>query len=529
MNKEQFMQQIDQWFEADEHQKIADAILALPEGERDDELLGQLAVAYNNLSEYEEAIAVLEQLRPRLENTDKWQFRMGYALYYLDRNQEAKVAFTHCLMLNGEGEYTEDCQEYLEWIEEEMEYKQANNAQALFELFELMEDDPSLVCPDRDNCCDNEGGLSEVLMDSAALHIESIVEKQLPVEEITAYNHLAIYLRWCIEQGLVSDLFKERLPKLVEDVESGKHTLDLREQLRDREELNQCLIRPYFNGDGAAFAAYYYSGKDEDTPYFPSDIDSYAKGYFGEKRYHSDEFQDEAYLFVPFDEAYYQGMKQVMDGRYAAWQALKAKLAENTAPSAQAQAMMRYLDCPCKYFAPTLDDDEIFAAYHEAAARGRKEGFVPLLVSAEDDDMNWDEEVLGTMEGSEAQNRFISYWEYGTSATVPLILAEIPVQNPWEVFAYLPFGGWNDCPNTPELMAVTKYWYEKHGAVPAVMTHDVLEFALPLPVKQDNAMQLALEQYAWCPDVIDQGGEDATVGMLADSLTKSKCWYFWWD
>ena len=38
--------------------------------------------------------------------------------------------------------------------------------------------------------------------------------------------------------------------------------------------------------------------------------------------------------------------------------------------------------------------------------------------------------------------------------TYPLILAKIPVKNPWEIFAYLPFGNWNECPNTPELMAL---------------------------------------------------------------------------
>lgn len=278
-----------------------------------------------------------------------------------------------------------------------------------------------------------------------------------------------------------------------------------------------------------------------------------------------------------------------MDRRYQAWQTLKAQLAENAGPSAQAQAMMRYLDCPCHYFPPTLDDDEIFAAYHASVRRGKQEGFVPMLVSAEDstlwecllinsdedsqdsedyafdaetvaayrkkllsaalpqgqavaalllktrkegaedDDIDWDEEVLGEIAGGKPSNRFIGYWDYGSNATLPLILAEIPATQPWEIFAYLPFGGWNECPDTPELMAVTKYWFEQHGAVPAVMTHDVLEFALPAPVKREQALTLALEQYAWCPDVVDQGEKDATVGTLADSLSQSKYWYFWWD
>ena len=102
------------------------------------------------------------------------------------------------------------------------------------------------------------------------------------------------------------------------------------------------------------------------------------------------------------------------------------------------------------------------------------------------------------------------------------------MKNPWEIFDYLPFGGWNECPNTPELMAVAKYWFEQHGAVPAAMTHDELEFTLPAPVPEEKAMGTAVEQYGFCPDVVDQE-EDPTVGNLADVLRQSTVWYFWWD
>lgn len=252
-------------------------------------------------------------------------------------------------------------------------------------------------------------------------------------------------------------------------------------------------------------------------------------------------------------------------------------------------ALMRYLDCPCRYFAPMADDDPLMEAYREAQARGPKEGFVPMLVTedetlweclvmdaepesdgtddfqfdpakvaayrremletplpegkevaaellklrreeAEEDELDWDAEILGKVEGGEAIDQFCGYWDFETRNTTPLILAEIPVKHPWEVFAWLPFGGWNECPDTPELMAVSKYWFEQYGAVPAVMTHDVLEFDVPAPVRQEDAIQLALEQYVWCPDRVDQcTGDDACVGNLADTLTKSHCWYFWWD
>lgn len=143
--------------------------------------------------------------------------------------------------------------------------------------------------------------------------------------------------------------------------------------------------------------------------------------------------------------------------------------------------------------------------------------------------MDWDEEILGEMEGGYENNRFSCYWDSDTDMTHPLILAKIPVKNPWEIFAWLPFGNWNDCPDTPELMAVAKYWFEQYGAVPGAMSHDELEFALPAPVPEEKAMETAAELYGFCPDVIDQGPADATLGALADVLRQSTVWYLWWD
>ena len=71
-----------------------------------------------------------------------------------------------------------------------------------------------------------------------------------------------------------------------------------------RDELDGCLFSVLFNQQGRAFAGYYYG--EGDSPYYPADIDDYALKYFGPSRYHSNEFQQEAYLFIPFDEKYYQ-------------------------------------------------------------------------------------------------------------------------------------------------------------------------------------------------------------------------------
>ena len=419
-------------------------------------------------------------------------------------------------------------------------------------------------------------------MDDASYHIESIAEKEIPIASINAYNHMAIYLRWCMEHDLMSGKFLEEHGEVVNQVKADSSNTDLRTFIR--EELFGCLFSALFNQKGRAFAHYYYG--ENDAPYYPADIDDYALKYFGPSRYHSNEFQQEAYLFIPFDEKYYQAMAKVIEKRFVNWQG--QDFDEDTLePSDVAQAIMEYLDCECTYFPSMADDDPIMSAYSYAQRLGVREGFIPVLIKpdetlleclvmnadpendadcyefdlktveeyrkkmlttpikdgkavleeligqrreeAEDDELDWEEEVLGEMEGGYDNCRFSSCWGLENHMTYPLILAKIPVKNSWEIFAYLPFGGWNECPNTPELMAVAKYWFEKYGAVPAAMSHDELEFLLPTPVSQEQAMENAAEQYGFCPDIVVQEQDDPTVGNLADTLWQSTVWYFWWD
>ena len=47
------------------------------------------------------------------------------------------------------------------------------------------------------------------------------------------------------------------------------------------------------------------------------------------------------------------------------------------------------------------------------------------------------------------------------------------------------------------------------------MSHDELEFLLPAPVSKEMAMEVATEQYGFCPDIVDQEQDDPTVGSVA--------------
>ena len=153
-------------------------------------------------------------------------------------------------------------------------------------------------------------------------------------------------------------------------------------------------------------------------------------------------------------------MAQVIGERFANWQGQDFE-EDTLEPSELVKALMEYLDCECTYFPSMKDDDPIMAAYGYAKRLGVREGFIPMLIKpeealleclvmnadpenggdcyefdlktvmeyrkkmlsapikdgkavleeltgqrkeeAEDDDMDWDEEILGEMEGGEAK------------------------------------------------------------------------------------------------------------------------------
>ena len=123
-------EQLKLWYQAGEHENITTAILALPVPQRTDELMGELAVAYNNLGRYDQAILVLHELESRNRYTWRWQYRMGYALYYsalkasgsrqtLRLLEHAGESFSNALKLSPPEHIRKDYVEFLEWIKED--------------------------------------------------------------------------------------------------------------------------------------------------------------------------------------------------------------------------------------------------------------------------------------------------------------------------------------------------------------------------------------------------------------------------
>ncbi len=109
-----------------------------------------------------------------------------------------------------------------------------------------------------------------------------------------------------------------------------------------------------------------------------------------------------------------------------------------------------------------------------------------------------------------------------------LVGVEIHADAAWHIPALFKYGGWNDCPEPEAQCAIWKYWEEKYGAKIVGISQDIIEAWVENPPQtQEEAMQLAMEQYLYCGDIVDQGVE--TVANLAALLLKQKVWYFWWD
>ena len=241
------------------------------------------------------------------------------------------------------------------------------------------------------------------------------------------------------------------------------------------------------------------------------------------------------------------------------------------------EEILSKVNCPHQVFAAGGSPDIVNEAYQEALVRGRKEGFVPILVQSDDTMAEWlgiledesyskedilqqekmdggallkewygdntemygeeetwegelPEEMLEELEEVEEIDSLTSFVSFSRDGIEETILFEIPVKNPWEVIAWMPMGGWNECPAAPEMMEVCRYWNEKYGAIPAAFSHDTLEFILEEPVAdEETAYELAKEHYAFCPDRVDQGTATGTIKEVAECIRVSKVWYFWWD
>ena len=242
------------------------------------------------------------------------------------------------------------------------------------------------------------------------------------------------------------------------------------------------------------------------------------------------------------------------------------------------EKFQKIIDCPCRYY-KTVSSDELLKDYNESLERGKREGFIPIIISVNDallvdieidDEYNtivideiviekvrtmrkelidnassyegkrWlDETLKEYQEDSEHYQKILGIpsdkgYEIQKLALEEkyVLLAEVPVSEPWQLLAWFPFSYYNDCPDNKTLANVGKYWFEQYGAVPAFIGHNMLWITVPRPVSDAQSLNLAKEQYAFCPNRFEVSYIQTilqTIHALADSLRKSTVWNFRWE
>ncbi len=111
------------------HQEIIDKIEALSSEEKNSEIIGILARAYNNVENYEKALELLKSIEDTEKNTNVWNYRIGYSYYYLDNYlEEAKKHFLKAIELNPTDS---DSHLFLCWIYQELTDKEKDNSEQI--------------------------------------------------------------------------------------------------------------------------------------------------------------------------------------------------------------------------------------------------------------------------------------------------------------------------------------------------------------------------------------------------------------
>jgi len=240
------------------------------------------------------------------------------------------------------------------------------------------------------------------------------------------------------------------------------------------------------------------------------------------------------------------------------------------------KTVLGFLQCDYELFENERSGDKIITRFNELTTQGKANGFYPLIVLPSDTlaEMleiflnenkveNGPESIaayrqtlieaangieaaaflsteadkcIGQYGGYDILGQFVQSEPLDTLSLHMLsympcqevIIAKIPTENPWELAAWIPMGGFNFCPSPEKQVAVFRYWHEKYGAVPAVVTSDIWELTLTKPpLTEEEAEALAKEHFAFCSDAVAQGPE--TIRGLASMLKGSTMWFFWWD
>lgn len=191
---------------------------SIPEGERPPALTCELARAYNNFGdagskELRHAVALLESIREWGAERESWNFRMGYALYFLDERDLAWEYFDKAAQIRPHPHtkwFLKGCQEYMNVPLPVMNFRE--RLDVFWDSFEeqsegwleRLRDDPA---NNRDVAADITALLTPVLRQSYTVWVEP--QPEMP--------HLIIVNNHDIEVSIFAWRLKESMPEALRE------------------------------------------------------------------------------------------------------------------------------------------------------------------------------------------------------------------------------------------------------------------------------------------------------------------------
>jgi hypothetical protein len=187
---------------------------------------------------------------------------------------------------------------------------------------------------------------------------------------------------------------------------------------------------------------------------------------------------------------------------------------------------------------PLSDDFDIVLEHFEDADEDTEELLDASLTIEADSwlagraasDPEYYEEERGEWpEDNEPSSEIIGHIDLATHEPFDeVVIALVPAEASWQVPCLLKFGGWNECPRPEEHSAVIRQWEQKYGARIITVSNDTIEMQVAKPPSsREEALDLAREQFVYCPDIVQQGTQ--TIEALAATLLNGTVWFFWWD
>lgn len=118
--------------------------------------------------------------------------------------------------------------------------------------------------------------------------------------------------------------------------------------------------------------------------------------------------------------------------------------------------------------------------------------------------------------------------DLSTGKPLPRVhIAIIPTDDWTTIPAYLRWGDWGRCPPPEFHVAALRSWRDRYGAELVGLGSNSMNLRIARqPATRAEALSLARELYAYCPDLFLPGIQ--TYSTIAAALMSRTWWNFWW-